>query len=111
MVNLIRTSVLLAAMTALMLVIGQLLGGNQGMVIALILAGTMNFISYWYSDKIVLKMYQAREITPESAHELYTIVHRLAQKDGLPVPKFSSSPRTPPMRLPLAGIRIMQWLR
>ena len=94
--NLIRTTVLLTAMTALMLVIGQLLGGSQGMAIALIIAGVMNFASYWYSDKIILKMYQAQEITPDSAHELYGIVHRLAQKAGLPVPKIFIIPQDAP---------------
>ncbi|WP_300462331.1 zinc metalloprotease HtpX [Desulfobacula sp.] len=96
MANLIRTSVLLVAMTALMLVIGQLLGGNQGMVIALILAGVMNFVSYWYSDKIVLKMYQAREIKLEDDPDLYGIVSRLAQRAGLPMPKLFIIPQDTP---------------
>jgi heat shock protein HtpX len=62
--NQIRTTLLLAAMTALILFIGQLLGGRQGMIIALVLAAGMNFFSYWYSDKLVLKMYRAQEISP-----------------------------------------------
>lgn len=94
--NMIKTCVLLTVMTALMMVIGRLLGGNQGMVIALIFSCAMNFASYWYSDKIVLKMYQAREITPDSAHELYGIVHRLSQKAGLPMPKIFIIPQDTP---------------
>lgn len=92
----IRTTILLAAMTALMMIIGQILGGRQGMIIALIFAGGMNFASYWYSDKIVLKMYQAREVTPESAHGLYAIVQRLVQRANLPMPRiFIISQDTP----------------
>jgi heat shock protein HtpX len=94
--NTIRTTVLLAAMTALMLFIGQLLGGNQGMVIAFIFAGAINFVSYWYSDKIVLKIYQAQEITPESAHDLYSIVQKLSKRAGLPVPKIYIIPQDTP---------------
>lgn len=94
--NIIRTTFLLAVMTALMMIIGQLLGGKQGMVIALIFAGLMNFASYWYSDKIVLKMYQAQEITPESAHGLYVIVQQLAQRADLPIPKIFLIPQGTP---------------
>jgi heat shock protein HtpX len=83
-------------MTGLVLFIGQLLGGNQGMVIAFIFAGAMNFASYWYSDKIVLKMYQAREVTPESAHEIYSIVGGLCQRAKLPVPKIYIIPQDTP---------------
>ncbi|MGA9235600.1 MAG: protease HtpX, partial [Desulfobacterales bacterium] len=63
--NQIKTTVLLAVLTAFIIWIGQLLGGRQGMVIALVLAAGMNFFSYWYSDKLVLKMYRAREATPQ----------------------------------------------
>jgi heat shock protein HtpX len=94
--NIIRTTVLLAAMTALMMVIGQMLGGNQGMMIALVFAGVMNFASYWYSDKIVLKMYQAREVTPQSAHGLYAIVQRLTQRANLPMPRIFIIPQDTP---------------
>lgn len=83
----IRTTILLGIMTALMMLIGRMLGGMQGMVIAFAFAVVMNFASYWYSDKIVLKMYQAQEIPPESAHDLYTIVARLSRDAGLPVPR------------------------
>ena len=66
--NQIRTTILLAVMTALILWIGQLFGGRQGMIIALLLAAGMNFFSYWYSDKIVLKMYRAQEASPQEAN-------------------------------------------
>ena len=65
--NQLKTAFLLAGMTVLIMLAGNLLGGRQGMFIALILAAGMNFFSYWYSDKIVLKMYQAREATPGQA--------------------------------------------
>jgi heat shock protein HtpX len=94
--NQIRTTFLLAAMTALILFIGQLLGGRQGMIIALIFAAGMNFFSYWYSDKLVLRMYRAREITPQQAPELYTIVERLAQRANLPMPKVYLIPKEAP---------------
>jgi len=94
--NLIRTTFLLAVMTALMMFFGQLLGGNQGMVIAFVFAGVMNFASYWYSDKIVLKMYQAQEVTPESAHELYSMVGGLSQRAGIPLPKIYIIPQETP---------------
>ncbi len=94
--NMIRTTILLAAMTALMMIIGQMLGGHQGMMIALIFAGLMNFGSYWYSDKIVLKMYQAEEITPESAHGLYGIVQRLVRQADLPMPRIFIIPQNTP---------------
>ena len=63
--NQIRTTILLAVMTVFVVLIGQLLGGHQGMVIALILAAGMNFFSYWYSDKVVLRMYRAQEVRPD----------------------------------------------
>ena len=66
--NQIRTTVLLALMTALILWVGQLLGGRQGMVIALIFAIAINFSSYWFSDKLVLKMYRAQEVPKRREH-------------------------------------------
>ncbi|MDJ0784565.1 MAG: zinc metalloprotease HtpX [Desulfosarcinaceae bacterium] len=94
--NQIRTTLLLAAMTALILFIGQLLGGRQGMMIALILAAGMNFFSYWYSDKLVLKMYRAQEVTPQQAPDLYGMVERLAQRAQLPMPKVYLIPKDAP---------------
>ncbi len=85
--NQIRTAVLLTLMTAFLLIVGQLIGGRQGMLIALILAAGMNFFSYWYSDKIVLRMYNAQEVSAGSAPEIYGIVSELVQRAGLPMPK------------------------
>lgn len=94
--NQIKTTILLAVMTAFILWIGQLLGGRQGMLVALILAAVMNFISYWYSDKLVLRMYHAQEAIPQQAPELYEIVSRLTQKAGLPMPKIYVIPQEAP---------------
>ena len=94
--NQIRTTILLAVMTALILWVGQLLGGRQGMIIALIFAAGMNFFSYWYSDKLVLKMYRAREVTPGQAPELYETVQRLTQRAGLPMPRLYVIPQQAP---------------
>ncbi len=94
--NQIRTTVLLAVMTVFIMFIGQLLGGRQGLIIALVFAAGMNFFSYWYSDKIVLRMYKAREATPGQAPELYGIVQNLADKAGLPTPKVYIIPQESP---------------
>jgi heat shock protein HtpX len=94
--NQIRTTILLAVLTALILWIGQVLGGRQGMMIALIFAAGMNFFSYWYSDKLVLRMYHAREVTANQAPELYAIVQRLTQQAGLPMPKLYVIPQEAP---------------
>ena len=94
--NQIRTTILLAVMTALILWVGQLLGGRQGMIIALIFAAGMNFFSYWYSDKLVLKMYRASEVTPGQAPALYETVQRLTQRAGLPMPKLYVIPQQAP---------------
>lgn len=94
--NQIRTTLLLAVMTALILFIGQLLGGRQGMMIALVLAAGMNFFSYWYSDKLVLKMYRAQKVTPRDAPDLYRMVERLAQRAQLPMPKVYLIPKDAP---------------
>ena len=94
--NQIKTTVLLAVMTALILWVGQLLGGRQGMIIALIFAAGMNFFSYWYSDKLVLKMYRAGEVTPNQAPELYDMVQHLTRQAGLPMPKLYIIPQEAP---------------
>lgn len=80
-----RTFILLAALTALLLVLGRLLGGQTGLVIALALAIVMNFSAYWYSDKIVLRMFKASPLSPE--HPVYGIVSQLAKKAQIPMPK------------------------
>ncbi len=77
-----RTTILLAALTAFVVWIGQMFGGANGAVIALVFAGAMNFFSYWFSDKIVLKMYGAQEITANDDPELYGMVRDLAAQGG-----------------------------
>ncbi|WP_407965452.1 zinc metalloprotease HtpX [Bartonella sp. C271] len=85
--NRVRTAMLLAFMTALFMGVGYLIGGSNGTLIAFLMAGGLNFFSYWNSDKIVLRMYGAREIDQYSAPVYYNIVSELAQKASLPRPK------------------------
>ncbi len=82
-----RTAILLAALTALFMGIGYLIGGQGGMLIAFLAAGAMNLFAYWNSDKMVLRMYGAREVDERSAPEIYTLVRRLAANAGLPMPR------------------------
>ena len=82
-----RTAILLAALTALFMGIGFLIGGQAGMIIALLVAGGMNLFAYWNSDKMVLRMYGAREVDARSAPELYDLVRRLAYEASLPMPR------------------------
>ncbi len=84
--NIIRTGVLLAAMTALFMGIGYLLGGSTGMVIAFLVAAAMNFFNYWKSDQMVLKMHNAVEIDERNSPEFYELVRRLAEAADLPMP-------------------------
>ena len=91
-----RTTILLAVLTALVVWIGQMVGGPNGAVIALIFAGAMNFFSYWFSDKIVLKMYGGQQITANDDPELYSLVQELAGKGGLPMPKVYVIPEDAP---------------
>jgi heat shock protein HtpX len=85
--NMMRTFILMAALTALFIGLGYLLGGTGGMVIALLVAVGMNFFAYWNSDRVVLRMYRAQEINEAAAPEYYRIVRGLAQNAGLPMPK------------------------
>jgi heat shock protein HtpX len=94
--NWFKTTLLLAVMTALIVLIGRLIGGQQGMVIAFILAIAMNFFSYWFSDKIVLRMYNAQEATPRENSRLYGIVQQVAQRANLPMPKVYIIPEDSP---------------
>jgi heat shock protein HtpX len=87
MFNLMKTAILMAAITALFMAIGSVLGGRQGMMLALIAALGMNFFSYWFSDKLVLKMYNAQEVDESSAPQFYSMVRDLAQRAQLPMPK------------------------
>ncbi|GAB6094096.1 zinc metalloprotease HtpX [Desulfatiferula olefinivorans] len=96
MTNQIKTTLLLTLMTVFIMMVGRVLGGSQGMVLALIIAGGMNFFSYWYSDKLVLKMYRAREVNPSEAPELYRMVEDLAGRAGLPMPKVYIIPQDQP---------------
>jgi heat shock protein HtpX len=82
-----KTVLLLGGLTGLLLVAGQALGGQSGMVIALLLAVVMNFSSYWFSDKLVLKIYRARPVTRNEAPVLYETVQELANRAGLPMPR------------------------
>lgn len=85
--NYFKTALLLAALTGFVLVAGYLLGGQSGLVIALVAALGMNLFAYWNSDKMVLRMSNAQEVGPEQAPELYGIVQELAQRAGLPMPR------------------------
>ena len=87
MFNLLKTAVLMAAITALFMAIGAALGGRAGMVLALGLAVAMNFFSYWFSDKLVLRMYNAQEVDESSAPQFYRMVRELAQRAELPMPR------------------------
>jgi heat shock protein HtpX len=94
--NQTKTLLLLAALTALFLVVGQALGGRGGFMLALILAGGMNFVSYWWSDKIVLRMYGAQEVEAAQAPELFAMVQRLAQRAQIPMPRVYIIPEDTP---------------
>ncbi len=85
--NTFKTVVLLTFMTVLLVFVGAAIGGRSGMIIAFGMALVMNFVSYWFSDKIVLRMYSAQPVTEAQAPELYASVRRLSQKAGLPMPK------------------------
>jgi heat shock protein HtpX len=85
MSNVVKTALLLATLSALLMGIGGAIGGSQGLVIGFFFAAVMNFGSYWFSDKIVLRMYNAQEVGPD--HRLYQIVSRLASRAGLPQPR------------------------
>jgi heat shock protein HtpX len=94
--NWFRTTLLLGALTALIVWIGYFFGGEQGMFIAFILAIGMNFFSYWFSDKIVLSMYRAQEITPQDSPQLYDMVRQIAQRAELPMPRIYVIPEEAP---------------
>ncbi len=85
--NVIRTTLLLAGLTALLVLVGNAIGGTMGMVIGLIFAGAMNLGSYWFSDKMVLRLYRAQPVGPNEAPELYSVVKELARKARMPMPR------------------------
>jgi heat shock protein HtpX len=92
----IKTALLLGLMTGLILVIGQVVGGNTGMTVALVVAAVMNLGSYWFSDKIVLGMYRGREVSPADAPRFHAIIDRLVARSGLPKPKLYVLPGDSP---------------
>ena len=94
MPNVMKTALLLGAMSALLLFLGEMLGGAQGLIVGFGFAVVSNFASYWFSDKIVLAMYRATQVGPES--RLYGIVARLAQRANLPMPKVYIIPDASP---------------
>ena len=85
--NWFKTTVLMAGIVVLFATVGMLLGGQTGMLIALLFAGAMNIYAYWFSDQAVLKMYNAQQVDASSAPEFYSMVAELAQRAGLPMPK------------------------
>ena len=88
--------VLLAALTALVLFLGQALGGRGGLLVALIFAGGMNFASYWWSDKIVLRMYNAQEVTESEVPDLYRMIAGLVERANIPMPRVYIIPEQTP---------------
>ena len=94
--NQIKTAVLLAALSAVLLFVGYLIGGYTGLTLALILAVTMNFISYWFSDKIVLAMYRAKPITKKQAPGIHKIVEEIAKQAKIPKPRLYLIPTDTP---------------
>ncbi len=96
MTNYLKTAVLLAAMSALLLFIGDLLGGQQGIILALGFAAITNFVAYFFSDKIALMMNGAQPVTREQLPRVYRIVEKLTQKTGLPMPRMYVIPTDSP---------------
>jgi heat shock protein HtpX len=96
MSNIFKTAFLLTAMTLLLMLAGRAFGGQRGMLIALIFAAIMNFVSYFFSDKIALAMYRAQPVSRDDLPRVYNIVERLSQKVGLPMPKVYVIPTDSP---------------
>src|SRR5579864_2938102 len=94
--NTFKTALLLTALTLFMLFVGDMLGGQNGMVWALILAAGMNFFSYFFSDKLALAMYRAQPVTREELPRVYSVVERMTQRIGLPMPKIYVIPTDSP---------------
>src|SRR5436309_9630707 len=94
--NTFKTGLLMAGLTALLMAIGYWLGNTTGMLYCFILATVMNFVSYWYSDKMVLAMTGAREVAPAEAPQLYALVRRLTEREGLPMPRLYIVPDPTP---------------
>jgi heat shock protein HtpX len=94
--NNVKTMVLMAGLMGLFLLVGQLLGGSQGLLLALVLGGAFNLIMYFYSDRLVLRMYGAQLVSEAQAPELYRMVDRLRQRAGLPMPSVAVAPHEQP---------------
>ncbi len=94
--NRTKTMLLMAVLTALVVFMGQALGGQTGLILALLFAGVMNFVSYWWSDKIVLRMYGAQEISERDGPELFQMVRELTVRAGMPMPKVYIIPEDTP---------------
>ena len=96
MSNVFKTGLLLAVLTAMLVLAGGAIGGQRGMVMAFFFALVMNFFSYWFSDKIVLAMYGAKPVEEAQAPQLYAMVRRLAQRADIPLPKVYIIPTDAP---------------
>jgi len=96
MSNVFKTGLLLAVLTAMLVLIGGAVGGRQGMLVAFVVAVVMNFVSYWFSDKMVLAAYGAQPIEEAAAPRLYAIVHRLTTRAGIPMPRVYLIPSETP---------------
>ncbi len=94
--NQLKTTLLLGSLTGLIILIGRYFGGSYGMVIAFVFAVLMNAGSYWFSDKIVLKLYKSRQLSSQESPELYSLVSRLSQSASLPMPKIYLIPSEAP---------------
>src|SRR5205823_4477599 len=94
--NTFKTAFLLTALTLLLMFVGRIFGGQNGMLIALIFAAVLNFVSYFFSDKIALAMYRAKPVTREVLPRVYQVVERLTQKIGIPTPKIYVIPTDSP---------------
>ena len=94
--NNVKTFMLMAGLMALFLGLGQMIAGQQGLIMALVLGGAMNFIMYFFSDRMVLAMYRARVVTEQDAPELYRMVNRLRQRAGLPMPRLAIADQEQP---------------
>jgi heat shock protein HtpX len=96
MINLFKTTILMAGLAGLLMFLGGLVAGQQGVIMAFIIALAINFFSYWYSDKVVLTMYRAQEVSQADAPELHQLVRNLAEKADLPMPRVYIIPNETP---------------
>ena len=94
--NNLKTFLLMGSLMALFLAVGQLIGGSQGLLMALIFGSAANFAMYFFSDRLVLRMYKAQLVTESEAPELYRMVDRLRQRAGLPMPRLAVAPHEQP---------------